>query len=223
MLRQLVKQSQKTRGRKIHLWNRVTRRSWRFTTAGFWKDFLFSPKVNHPWKKTAETFNPTVLGRMRVGSPLKHSSIQGCSIYIKTRDLKKNCFSSNGESKTICFNCLRMQSAWGPALCLTINPLSLRGQTWLWARGWGSEDTQRWASAVREGRPVGVTQGSVKPFQVRFFPVSSLSLQFPPGEDTPRPLSAQAQPWLQSSALVALGWNTGPRSTHSWLVPVTQV
>lgn len=37
------------------------------------------------------------------------------------------------------------------------------------------------------------------------------------------PLSAQAQPWLQSSALVALGWNTGLRSTHSWFILVTQV
>ena len=100
----------------------------------FWKDFLFSSKAIHPRKKTAETFDPTVLRRMRVGSPLKHSSIQGCSIYIKTQILKmtteyENCFSSNGESKTICCNCLRMQSARDSVLRLTINPLSLRGQT----------------------------------------------------------------------------------------------
>ena len=83
-------------------------------------------------KKTAETFNPTALRQWESGISFKTFFHSRCSICIKTQILKmtteyENCFSSNGESKTICFSCLRMQSARGPALRLKINPLSLKG------------------------------------------------------------------------------------------------
>lgn len=76
---------------------------------------------------------PLSPGLTRVGSPFKTFFHSRMFHLHQNTDLKndyriRNCFSSNGESKTICCNCLRTQSARLSAR-LTINPLSLRGQT----------------------------------------------------------------------------------------------
>lgn len=123
----------------------------------------------------------------------------------------ENCFSSNGESKTICCNCLRTQP--GPGLSARHDKstvperpdqrLGFRGHSEV---GFSCERRQACGSHPR----------SVKPFQVRLFPrllpespASSRRGHTPPPSGPGPALASVPTPRR-------LGWNTGLRSTHSW-------